>query len=94
MLVQNTTFSVGDLCSCGEAGVYRGHPGRCDVHVLCISADMIMYPWGRACVKGQCRNSVTGTCSTNCSDAVCNEDVPAGKFDALYPNHKYLFLSV
>ncbi|CAC5391886.1 unnamed protein product [Mytilus coruscus] len=66
-----------DICSCGDPGIYRGHPGRCDVQVLCISADMKMYPWGRACLDGQCRNSLTGTCSTDCSDAVCNEDVPA-----------------
>ncbi|CAC5391890.1 unnamed protein product [Mytilus coruscus] len=66
-----------EICACGDAGSYRGHPGRCDVQVLCLTADMVMYPWGFACLEGQCRNSLTGTCSTDCSDAVCNEDVPA-----------------
>lgn len=72
-------FSVGDICSCGDSGDYRGHPGRCDSHVVCLAADNIMYPYGLACPDGQCRNSLTGICSTDCSDAVCNEGVPAGK---------------
>lgn len=80
-------FSVGDICSCGDSGDYRGHPGRCDSYVLCLAADNIMYPWGRACPDGQCRNSLTGVCSTGCSDAVCNEGVPAGKLDVLCPVH-------
>ncbi|CAC5391889.1 unnamed protein product [Mytilus coruscus] len=65
-----------DICSCGETGSYRGHPGRCDSYVLCLAADMIIYPWSRVCIDGHCRNSLTGTCSLKCSDAVCNEDVP------------------
>lgn len=71
---------------CGDIGSFRGHPGRCDSYVLCLAADMLMYPWGRACEKGLCRNSLTGICSTDCSDDVCNKGVPAGKLDVMYRN--------
>lgn len=49
-----------------------------------------MYPWGRACLENQCRNSLSGLCSSDCSDSACNQDVPVGKLNVLYPDHKYL----
>ncbi|XP_071163004.1 uncharacterized protein [Mytilus edulis] len=65
-----------DICACGDAGSYRGHPGSCHVQILCLAAGTIMYPWGRACLENQCRNSLSGLCSSDCSDSACNQDVP------------------
>jgi hypothetical protein len=69
---------VGDICSCNDVdqGVKRGHPKRCDVYVECRARD---YPAGVLCPVDECRNSIDGTCSSNCSDAVCKEAVPQSK---------------
>ena len=69
---------VGDICSCNDVdrGVKRGHPKRCDVYVECRVRD---YPAGVACPMSQCRNSIDGTCSSNCSDSICDEAVPQSK---------------
>jgi hypothetical protein len=69
---------VGDICSCNDVdqGVKRGHLKRCDVYVECRARD---YPAGVLCPVDECRNSIDGTCSSNCSDAVCKEAVPQSK---------------
>lgn len=48
-----------------------------------------MYPLGVACPDGECRNSITGKCTADCSESICNEDVPAGMLC-----FNYLFVSV
>lgn len=73
-----SVFVIGDICSCNEIeqGVKRGHPQRCHVYVECRVRD---YPAGVLCPMNECRNSIDGTCSSNCSDAVCDEVVPQSK---------------
>ena len=74
----STVVVVGDICSCNDVDrdVKRGHPKRCDVYVECRARD---YPAGVLCPVDLCRNSIDGTCSSNCSDAVCDEPVPQSK---------------
>ncbi|XP_076098968.1 uncharacterized protein LOC143068637 [Mytilus galloprovincialis] len=65
-----------DICKCNniQAGVRRGHPGRCDYYVECVNMTV---PIGKQCQTNQCRNSSTGICSDDCSEIVCKETVPA-----------------
>ena len=72
--------STGNICSCGDGGSKRGHPKRCDVQVHCIEDKGIMYPLGVLCGTNQCRNSLDGTCSSDCSSEVCNQPVPSGRY--------------
>ncbi|XP_052105741.1 uncharacterized protein LOC127738495 [Mytilus californianus] len=67
-----------NICSCGKHLDSIGHPQSCYAYVLCIEIDGTVYPFGIACPLEQCRNSITGECSTNCSQAVCSETVPSG----------------
>ena len=39
-----------------------------------------MYPRGIACGTDQCRNSINGTCSNDCSSEVCSQPVPSGRY--------------
>jgi len=39
-----------------------------------------MYPLGVPCGTDQCRNSLNGTCSNDCSPEVCNQPVPSGRY--------------
>ncbi|CAG2256278.1 TRPM2 [Mytilus edulis] len=71
-------YLTGDICACGSSGSYRGHPGRCDSKVLCLEDKGRMFPRGIACSNGECRNSITGQCSSNCSAEVCQQEVPIG----------------
>jgi hypothetical protein len=57
------------------SGIRRGHPGRCDHYVECVNMTV---PVGKACPDGQCRRSMTGICTNDCSENVCNETVPEG----------------
>ncbi|CAG2215459.1 unnamed protein product [Mytilus edulis] len=54
------------------------HPQSCYAYVLCEEIQGIIYPYGISCPSGECRNSITGICSANCSQAVCGETVPSG----------------
>lgn len=65
------------ICDCGSGGVYRGHPDRCDRHVVCISANSIMFPMGAQCDPNTCRDSLTGECGKICTDELCGVEVPA-----------------
>jgi hypothetical protein len=54
------------------------------------------YPAGVLCPVDLCRNSIDGTCSSNCSDAVCDEAVPQSKIftyryykDVTYDNNRW-----
>ncbi|XP_071163007.1 serine-rich adhesin for platelets-like isoform X2 [Mytilus edulis] len=66
-----------NICDCSASSSYRGHPSNCKVQVYCVTEGGIAYPSGIACVSNQCRNSITGVCSDDCSDTVCNETVPS-----------------
>ncbi|XP_052105740.1 uncharacterized protein LOC127738494 [Mytilus californianus] len=67
-----------DICSCGQHFDTIGHPQRCYAFVRCENIDDTVYPSGISCPSEKCRNSITGECSTNCSQAVCGETVPSG----------------
>lgn len=82
--LQGTSFQIlGDICACGSSGSYRGHPGRCDSKVLCLEDKGIMFPRGIACSNGECRYSITGECSSNCSAEVCQQEVPIGMLNGV-----------
>ncbi|CAG2239310.1 unnamed protein product [Mytilus edulis] len=66
-----------NICDCSASSSYRGHPSNCKVQVYCVTEGGIAYPSGIACASNQCRNSITGVCSDECSDTVCNETVPS-----------------
>ena len=71
-------FSIlEDICKCNTivSGIRRGHPGRCNHYVECVNMTV---PVGKACPDGQCRRSMTGICTNDCSENVCNETVPEG----------------
>lgn len=70
----------GDICNCGKHSDTIGHPQSCYAYVLCEEIQGIIYPYGISCPSGECRNSITGMCSANCSKAVCDETVPSGNF--------------
>jgi hypothetical protein len=76
---QYVFFITGNICSCAVDKSTRGHPGRCDARVVCVDIEGVMYPYGQLCASGQCRNSITGVCTTNCSDIICKEEVPSGR---------------
>ncbi|VDI11699.1 Hypothetical predicted protein [Mytilus galloprovincialis] len=67
-----------DICNCGKHSDTIGHPQSCYAYVLCEKIQGIIYPYGISCPSGECRNSITGICSANCSQAVCDETVPSG----------------
>ncbi|VDI25493.1 Hypothetical predicted protein, partial [Mytilus galloprovincialis] len=66
-----------NICDCSASSSYRGHPSNCNVQVYCVTEGGIAYPRGIACASNQCRNSITGVCSDDCSATVCNETVPS-----------------
>ncbi|XP_063428142.1 mucin-3B-like isoform X2 [Mytilus trossulus] len=66
-----------NICDCSASFSYRGHPSNCKVQVYCVTEGGIAYPRGIACASNQCRNSITGVCSNDCSATVCNETVPS-----------------
>ncbi|VDI00994.1 Hypothetical predicted protein, partial [Mytilus galloprovincialis] len=66
-----------NICDCSASSSYRGHPSNCKVQVYCVTEGGIAYPRGIACASNQCRNSITGVCSDDCSATVCNETVPS-----------------
>lgn len=67
------------MCECAETGSFRGYPGRCGAFVRCLTSDNVIFPYGYSCPDSQCRKSLTGICSLDCSNATCNEEVPDGK---------------
>lgn len=81
MYTNNYLFYIsGNICLCAMHGNLRGHPGRCDAYVVCVNHSGIMYPFGRLCIEAdRCRNSITGVCTTDCSNITCTEEVPSGR---------------
>ncbi|XP_052103565.1 uncharacterized protein LOC127737073 [Mytilus californianus] len=63
-----------DICNCNtKDSAKKGHPTVCDVFVQCTNFTV---PQGLPCPSLNCRNSVTGECSTDCSVKTCSEPVP------------------
>lgn len=86
----NIVLIPGNICSCGNNLNSIGHPQSCYAYVLCSEIEGTVYPFGISCPLEQCRNSITGVCSSNCSQAVCSETVPSGNFVSLvYRTYDY-----